>query len=102
LGFFERLLKDGFAFGPQGTELSLRYGLKLSGASYSGNAPVRSRGSPAPRRSGYNSGDARAVLPRDQFAINQAAINQGCDEEGICATRIILNKTGKSTKLAVW
>jgi hypothetical protein len=26
----------------------------------------------------------------------------GCDEEEICATRIILNKTGKTTKLAVW
>ena len=26
----------------------------------------------------------------------------GIDEEEICATRIILNKTGKSTKLVVW
>ena len=46
----------------------------------------------APGMSGYNV--ARYVCG--------STAQRGCHEEGICATRIILNRTGKSTKLAVW
>ena len=38
---------------------------------------------------------------RFYFATSFASQGAG-DREGICATRIILKKTGKSTKLAVW
>jgi hypothetical protein len=60
------------------------------------------RTSRRPVVSGYRKGAGiMAPYVRFYFATSFASQCAG-DREGICATRIILKKTGRNTKLAVW
>jgi len=46
-------------------------------------------------------GDRKRVGIIAQYACGSSA-QPGGDEEGVCVIRIILKRTGKSTRLSVW